>query len=340
VVRGKKAASRPEARLMRLAAWLLARREPVAFDEIREQFGKDYRGTPAAVDKKWTRDKQALVEAGVPIAHVEGDPDRPDGYVVDPRAYYLPDLRLAPEEWAVLWTAGRAALRAGPSPWRAELESALRKLRAAGAPGAPPRAAEFDVYYGAPIEGRRLGRYLEALGDAWKRRKRVHLRYFTAWRQEETERDVDVYGIALGRRGWMFAGFCHLRGAMRVFDVDHVRHLKVNAKNPSRADYVVPRDFRIGPLARARPWAYHATEPMEATVRLQGALAGLAESLFPGADVDSVGGEARVRLIVRNLDALVRQALELGPEAELVAPERGRAMARRMLASLTAGAAR
>jgi proteasome accessory factor B len=42
------------------------------------------------------------------------------------------------------------------------------------------------------------------------------------------------------------------------------------------------------------------------------------------------------RLEVRNLRGLVRQALAWGPEAELLEPAEGRAMAREMLATLAA----
>jgi predicted DNA-binding transcriptional regulator YafY len=46
------------------------------------------------------------------------------------------------------------------------------------------------------------------------------------------------------------------------------------------------------------------------------------------------------RVEVRNLRGLVRQALAWGPEAELVSPEEGRAMAREILSGLRASAER
>ncbi|MFN7134037.1 MAG: WYL domain-containing protein, partial [Myxococcales bacterium] len=100
---------RAEERLLRLTAWLLTQREPVSVEQIQTALPNLYTGNAAAIDRKWSRDKQALQAAGVPITFVEGDDEQPRGYVVDRRHYYLPELKLTAEEAAVLWTAGQAA---------------------------------------------------------------------------------------------------------------------------------------------------------------------------------------------------------------------------------------
>lgn len=323
----------PEERLLRLVAWLLTRRSPVTLEEIRDQFPDDFPKSEAG-ERKWTRDKQALKDAGVPVQFVEADSERPEGYLIDPHSYYLPKLDLTAEELAVLWTAGHAASSMGGYPWRADLGSALRKLRAVcGEPGRPPLPR---VYHGSldPEGSRRL----DLLGDAVRRRKRIALSYRAVASGETIEREVDVYGLAWRRGTWLFVGHCHLRDALRVFYLGRVHGLTVNPKDPARADYEVPAGFDVRVFSRQDPWDYWAHAPLKAAVRLRGGLAALVGSLLPAARVESEGSEqVLARLEVRDLDALVRYVLSLGPEAELVEPEQGRERARAGLSRLAAG---
>lgn len=326
----------PEERLLKLTAWLLTRRQPVSFEEIRQQFSNDYDGSEDAVEKKWTRDKQSLIQAGVPIQHVEGDGDHPAGYLVDPHAYYLPEgLSLAPEEIAVLWTAGRAALGMGALPWHAELASALRKLQCVAAEPAPAGPPLPRLLFGPPVSPE-TAEVLERLGQAVRRRKRVHLHYLGAARQQETERNVDVYGFAWRRGTWLFAGHCHLRAALRVFYVSRVRELTVSALSPSQPDYEIPEDFDVRAFSAQQPWEYWFGERQKATVRLTGALAPLAASLVPGARVEREADAALATVEVRDVDALVRHVLTLGESAEILSPPAARRRARQMLERVAA----
>jgi len=67
-------------------------------------------------------------------------------------------------------------------------------------------------------------------------------------------------------------------------------------------------------------------------------LARLAKQLLPGAKVETDATGVRVaRLDVTNLRGLVRQALAWGPDAEVLEPESGRAMARAILDTMAQG---
>lgn len=59
------------------------------------------------------------------------------------------------------------------------------------------------------------------LSAAVRQRKRVHLRY-RAWSGNESERDVDPYGIVFNEGFWHVAGYCHLRHDLRTFRVDRI----------------------------------------------------------------------------------------------------------------------
>ncbi|MGA9524056.1 MAG: WYL domain-containing protein [Myxococcaceae bacterium] len=328
----------PEQRLLSLAAFLLMQEDPIPWSRIREEFHLFYGGSPEAAEKKWTRDKQSLLEVGIPIEHLNGELGGDGGYVIRPEAFQLRDLHLSPDEAAVLWTAANAAARMHEHPWRRHVSNACDKLRAA-CRGLPPGSSSdaLPVRHPERADRAHLKRIVERIGEAVRKRKRVTLEYYTVSRGEAKTREVDIYGFAWRRGVWLFAGFCHLRQELRVFYVDHVRQLTLNEKKPAERDYEIPQDFDIGTFSRQQPWEFWLHAPLEAEVHLRGALAPIAERLLPGGRIEQSDSptEVRVRLSgVRNLSALVRCVLSFGPEAELVSPERGRELARQMLALL------
>jgi proteasome accessory factor B len=324
--------SAAEARLLGLAAWLVARGEPVTRDQIYEAFPDEYVGSAAAREKKWTRDKNDLHRLGIPLIFEESE-GREGAYLLEAGSCTLPRLDFSPEEAAVLWTAGQAALRTDDHPLAEDLETALRKL-AVGAKGLPPRAALLEADWGAtpPAEP---GKWLARLADVVERRKRLAV----AYRKTDgtvTERLVDVFGYAWRRGHWIFVGHCHLRGGLRMFYLDRVRSMTIAPATPRGPDYAVPADFDIRAWSRQETWEYFEHEPRAALVRFRGSLSALAPKLLPRASLTrEPDGTRLARLEVRNLRGLVRQALAWGPEAELLEPAEGREMARSILAALS-----
>jgi proteasome accessory factor B len=323
----------PDARLLKLAAWLHARREPVTREEIYAAFPEDYTGKPEACEKKWTRDKQDLRRLGIPVGFLEEEGEH-GAYLLDPSACAMPRLDFTPEEAAVLWTAGQAALRTQDHPLHDDLEVALRKLLV-GAKGLPPRAATLEAE-ATESAREKVRTWLERLTDAVERRKRVRIVYRRMDGSVST-RHVDVYGYAWRRGQWIFVGHCHLRNAVRLFLLDRVQDLVLDPADRKRPDYAIPSTFDIHAWSRQESWDYLVHEPREAVVRFRGSLARIASQVLPSAKVSSEADGSRLaRLTVRNLRGLVRQALAWGPEAELLEPVEGRSMAREMLATLHA----
>jgi proteasome accessory factor B len=340
------AAGAGERRLLRLAAWMMDRSEPFSREDLLEAFARDYTGRDEARHKKFERDKDAIERMGVALRTMEDDRTR---YLVDRTALHLARLAFEDAEAAVVWMAGRAALRAGDHPLRDELESALRKLTV-GAKGLPP-AVPTPEPIAPPPATQALSERLATLADAVQRRRRLHLVYRGGAAGTETVRDVDVFGYGLRRGEWFFVGHCHLRDERRLF---YVRRVVTLEARPARADhqcavpkdhkggdYRVPADFELDQWRLQQPWDYRAHEPREAAVRLSGALARMARDLLPGCRVALQDDGSRLAtLTVRNLDGLVRQVLAWGEGAELVAPPEGRARARAVLDRLSAALAR
>ena len=321
-----------EARLLKLATWLSSRGEPTTRQQVYEAFPDDYAGKDEAREKKWTRDKQDLRKLGIPVQFLEEE--GPEGaYLVEATSCTLPRLEFLPEEAAVVWLAGQAAIRTHDHPLADDLETALRKL-AVGAKGLPPRAALLEAERALP-EPATVRKWLGTLADAIERRKRVKL----AYRKSDgtvTQRVVDVYGCAWRRGHWILAGHCHMRDAVRMFYLERVQSLKLAPAQAKGHDYRIPDGFDIQDWSRQETWDYVVHPPVVARIRFRGSLASLAPRLLPGARITREPDNSRVaRLEVRNLGGLVRQALAWGPEAELVEPAEGREMARDILSGLS-----
>jgi proteasome accessory factor B len=329
-------------RLLDLVALLLDAREPITWAELRESFPEDY-GAPSdeAAERKFERDKAEILELGIPVAYVQGDDERKDGYVVDREKYYLPEVGLTPEELALLYAAGSAALAAAAFPGRRDLAHAMRKIGFyAGTELPSPRVRmELD----AVARQEEIGPRLEFLRAASGARKWVEISYYSPRSGKTTERRVDPYGLAMRRGVWSLVGYCHLRQGIRTFHVHRIRGLKVNPAKPRSSDFEVPSGFRLEDYVASYPWQYRIEAPVAVTLSLRGDLAPLANRVFPESKVEPGPDESTVHVVATYLDGLLRYALSLGADCWVTAPteavSRWKAMAARVR-SAHAGASR
>ncbi len=327
-------------RLLDLAALLLKAAEPVSWREIQEQFPEDYAGTGEAAIRKFERDKADLLELGIPVRYVAGDEDLPTGYVIDRDEFYLPDLKLPPEDLALLYVAGSAALANGAFPYARDLAHALNKLSfAARAPGASEAAAIATRRLSADDEddGAMRAR-IEELSRAIAHKKRVHIAYNGAERRERTERDVDPYGLFQQGGAWFVVGWCHLRDAIRTFHVARIESIAVNAAAPRTPDFTPRKDFSLAAHARREPWEYAKHAPVRCRVRLDAPVsAEVLASFGSRARVREEGSGAVVEVDATNAEGLLRHVLALGDSAEVLAPRSLRESAREVLGALARG---
>src|ERR1700739_4904451 len=115
-------------RLLSLVVCLLSARRYLSASQIREAV-PGYPDSFDAFKRMFERDKDELRELGIPLETGMNGPDEEVGYRISRQAYELPEIRLEPDEAAVLGLAARV--------WRrAELAGAaaggLLKLRGAG----------------------------------------------------------------------------------------------------------------------------------------------------------------------------------------------------------------
>jgi len=325
-------------RLLDLVALFLNAREPISWAEIQEAFPEDYaRGSPEANIRKFERDKAELLELGIALVYLQGEEREKDGYQLDRSGYYLPDLKLKPDELAVLFAAGSAALSGQAFPFREDLIHALKKMAFAAGddPGAGRDWSRMTAPRGNETKDGQSSARLEQLSRGVAGRKRVTLRYNTLQRGEVLKRDVDPYGLVYRFGTWILVGYCHLREAIRSFRVDRILALELNEARPRSPDFELPPGFKLSEYAVARPWEFHRHRPLDVRLKLSSDMAWLAERTFAGSPVvahNSAG--VTLSIHVSDSEALLRAVLPLGEGAEILSPPEIRLRARDLLRDL------
>lgn len=345
----------PAQRLLTLVAVLLDARRPLTFADIQGLMDGEY-GVPPdpdreadeaarrafdSVRRKFERDKALLAEAGIRIRWAGSDEDEPEtrGYLLDPADMRMADVRLEPAELRVLLAAASLAGGIDDFPLREDLRLALAKVQAACAGidtgrGDDPLAAGWHFHHGHAVRGPATAEALELLGDAVVNRTRVRMTYRTG-RGEVTEREVRPYGLWLRHGVWSVVAWCGLREAVRVFDVHRVVSAEA-ASGPGAFD--VPEDFDLAAWSSREPWELDVHPPIEVRLRLDRAVAGLADARFGTGRRTGTGPDGVVDLVVRatNLDPLIGLVLSLWGRARVLGPPEAAGRLAERVASLAA----
>jgi len=200
-------------RLLSLVVCLLSASRYLTAGQIRAAV-PGYPETFDAFKRMFERDKDELRELGIPL-ETGTNPGSDDevGYRISRQAYELPEIRLEPDEAAVLGLAARV--------WRqAELAGAaagaLLKLRAAGIeaeettqPGIEPRLQTGEPAFGP-------------LWQAVRDRRPVSFGYQAAGRATPQSRHLEPWGVVNRHGRWYVAGFDRDRGSERVFRLSRI----------------------------------------------------------------------------------------------------------------------
>ena len=166
-----------------------------------------------------------LQDLGVPVHGVRG---RHGGYRLQP-GFRLPPLMLTDDEALAVSLGLLLSQRLGISIDPGSTESASAKLaRVLPIPlGEQARAVRDVVSLAQPeaefeVDRELLGRLSRAAG----KRQRVHLHYRT-WQQNESQRDVDPYGLVYLVQRWYLIGYCRMREDLRMFRLDRIEHCRI-----------------------------------------------------------------------------------------------------------------
>jgi predicted DNA-binding transcriptional regulator YafY len=308
--------SHPTTRVLAMLELLQARRE-LTGPELAESLGVDERTV--------RRYALRLADLGIPVEARRG---RHGGYRLLP-GYKLPPLMLTDDEAVAvvlgLLVARRLGIDTGGAPDKirrvlpAQLRDRVTALRETlGFTSTPRETAMPDTSV------------LLVLAAAARDRHRVRLTY-RSWRGEDSERDLDTYGLVFHSGRWYASGFDHRRAEVRTFRVD-----RIAAVTPLPVTYEEPDEFdvvaHVTRSLAAVPYAHEvevvlATTLTEARRRIPAAAATLSET----------DGGVLLRARAERLDGMAQMLAGLGWPFEIRAPAelRGavRALAEHLLRS-------
>jgi predicted DNA-binding transcriptional regulator YafY len=293
-------------RLVNLVIALRETRTPLLAADIRERVAGYGQPDPEAFRRMFERDKADLRALGVPIETAPMDRLADDrlGYRIDPKAYDLPELELAPEELIAL------AIAVDATGLTDAAAGGLRKLEVdAGAPGLTRRTRSRGVVLGAAPPN------LDVLAEAQLTRTTVRFGYRSA-AGEQSERTVDPHALVNRRGSWYLVGHDHDRDAPRAFRLDRVqgRARTVGGSGafepplgPVDVDAVVPRGQQGAPEV--------------AVVEAAPDLAWVVARSARGAGEAASGGWVRYTVPVGDPDTFVGWVLGHAPKLVVLEPE-------------------
>ncbi len=243
-------------RLLSLVVCLLSSQRYLTATQIRAAVP----GYPESFDafkRMFERDKEELREIGIPLdMGTNAALDDEVGYRIPRQAYELPDIRLEPDEAAVLAVAARV--------WhRAELAGAaagaLLKLRAAGVeaeetaqPGIEPRLQAGEAAF-APL--------WEAVRD----RRPVTFRYRTRDSSVVQQRELEPWGVVNRHGRWYVAGHDRARQAVRAFRLSRIEGGVTFSGPPGSV--TVPADADVRGLVKS--WDDRPVAPRSAVLAVR-----------------------------------------------------------------------
>jgi predicted DNA-binding transcriptional regulator YafY len=225
--------SHPTSRTLALLELLQAHHR-LTGDELAARLGVD----PRTVRRYATR----LAGLGIPLVAERG---RYGGYRLAP-GYRLPPLMLTEDEAVAVVLGLLAGQRVGLSTAAPAVDTALAEIRRVLPTALAARVTAVAETLtltlrapgrGAPAGGDGTVGALLTLAEATRERRRVRVAY-RSWRGEDSERELDPYGLVFHSGRWYATGFDHRRGEVRSFRLDRMRSVE-----PTGVSFVPPEDF-------------------------------------------------------------------------------------------------
>ncbi len=308
-------------RLLVMLPWLMERGE-VQLSEVAERFRLSEDEVAADLELVAMCGLPPFVDELVDVYIDEGTV-----FVGVPRLFTRP-LRLNSTEAFELLVAGRAAMELPGADPSGPLGRGLAKLAATLGGDARLDAGlgdGLDVDLDVDLERPEAA---DQVADAARRLERLRITYWSASRDESTERVITPRQVYADRGNWYVTATDHRTETLRTFRLDRIESLDPTGE---------PGDPTDEPLPEPGRWFVDGGMP-RVTLRLAPNARWVIES-YPADDVGEPDGDGWVvaRLPVASDRWLERVLVRLGDRAEVVEPARyaelGRAAAARILAN-------
>jgi proteasome accessory factor C len=287
-------------RLLALVPYLLAR-PGVPLTEAANDFG--------VPELQLRRDLELLWMCGLP-GHGPGDlidlSLDGDSVTVTYDAGMSRPLRLTADEALALVVALRTLAEVPGLSGRDAVQRALAKVESAAGDAAHAAGA-------VAVRVEAQAGTLAVVQQALDARRALHLRYYTAGRDETTDRDVDPMRLLLVDGRSYLEAWCRRAEGMRLFRLDRIDEVRMLDEPASPPPQATPRDLSAG-LYQPAP------DHPEVTLRLDRGASWVADYYPCEKARELADGRVEITLRVADTDWVRRLALRLGGSAEVVAP--------------------
>ncbi|MBN2731470.1 MAG: YafY family transcriptional regulator [Balneolaceae bacterium] len=171
------------------------------------------------------RDLRALQEAGVPIGSEAGK-----GYFIV-KGYHLPPVMFDKNEAAALLAGERLMEKWSETKLSQSYTAALDKIRSVLRSREKEYLETLDQHIKtfSFSDERAIKTDYQVfvfLQDAVVNREVIAIKYYSPYKDQFTQRDVEPLGLLIRGNYWYLAGWCRLRTDYRMFRVDRIEHYK------------------------------------------------------------------------------------------------------------------
>jgi proteasome accessory factor C len=239
-------------RQLSLVAFLMAERRAITARDVKSNVEGYSEMSDEAFARRFYSDRAELLALGVPLQSQRDEFTGEELYTLRSEQYFLPQLELEDEELAALQTA--LYLLEGKFAYAEPLRLALQNL-ALGRPGFAEPASDtaqrvevLDRDYSPEMPGR-----LAKLEGAISKQRTVKFEYWTASRDQVSDRTLNPYALVSDNGGWYVVGFDLDREDIRTFRVSRIRG-DIKFATRRERDFRIPADFDIEQHRGRPPW--------------------------------------------------------------------------------------
>jgi proteasome accessory factor B len=300
-------------RLVNLALYLAAAREPVSAEDIRVDVqGYEPNQSDDAFKRQFERDKDDLRTAGLVIL---ADAENEGLYHLDRSATFAAPLNLTAREAAAVQASASALLDDPSFPFSDDLRLAMAKIASAVDLGDVPAAARL-----ADEDPGQQGAIVAQLAEAAGHGKSVSFGY-TNSQGVSSPHKVEPYGLFLHDGRWYLVGRDTAKDEPRTYTVARMSGIAVNPTRPKSPDFQRPDGFDVASFVRL-PFQYGSADAeFEALIRFEASALWRLDSLSAGCgEIEPDEDGALWRVPARSQSRLLQFVIDSGPGLRLAGP--------------------
>jgi predicted DNA-binding transcriptional regulator YafY len=248
------------------------------------------------------------------------------GYHYTEPTYRLPLLQMSQGELLALYLSERLMRQFRGTPFEPDLRQAIAKLGDMLPDGVTVRLDEIADFLSVlpSTQAEYNPESFCTLLHAVLQRRRLHMVYWTASRNETAHRDFDPYELSLISDGWYVFGHCHRAKAIRQFAVQRVRSVKETGETFDR-----PADFCAADHMKHGFRALRGDGDHDVVLRFSPTVAGLIRERVwhPSQKLeDQPDGRVVLKLHLDDLRNIKRWVMSWGIDCEVLEPPELRTM--------------